>query len=219
MPGQTNSADTAQLLDDEGHPVKEAVIDETGETNTCLVISDTQALEQMTSGHVDEQDQQDSVWMRHALALADRAESEGEVPVGAVLVLNGAIIGEGWNRSIAGHDPTAHAEVMALREAGARLGNYRLLEATLYVTLEPCVMCAGAIIHGRVKRVVYGARDFKTGAAGSLLDILAHPGMNHRPCVTAGVLGDACADQLSSFFKRRRAQHKVERQRGMLSSR
>ncbi|BAE75055.1 tRNA-specific adenosine deaminase [Sodalis glossinidius str. 'morsitans'] len=154
----------------------------------------------------------DEVWMRHALMLAGRAEAEGEVPVGAVLVLNGAIIGEGWNRSIGHHDPTAHAEIMALRQGGQQAGNYRLLKATLYVTLEPCVMCAGAMIHARIGRLVFGARDEKTGAAGSLMDVLGHPGMNHRIELTGDMLAQACAAQLSDFFRRRRAQQKAQRQ-------
>lgn len=154
----------------------------------------------------------DEIWMRHALMLAGRAEAEGEVPVGAVLVLNGAIIGEGWNRSIGHHDPTAHAEIMALRQGGRQAGNYRLLKATLYVTLEPCVMCAGAMIHARIGRLVFGARDEKTGAAGSLMDVLGHPGMNHRIELTGDVLAQACATQLSDFFRRRRAQQKAQRQ-------
>lgn len=154
----------------------------------------------------------DEVWMRHALMLAARAQAEGEVPVGAVLVLNGAIIGEGWNRSIGHHDPTAHAEIMALRQGGQQAGNYRLLNATLYVTLEPCVMCAGAMIHARIGRLVFGARDEKTGAAGSLMDIIGHPGMNHRIALTGDVLAQACSAQLSEFFRHRRAQHKAQRQ-------
>lgn len=154
----------------------------------------------------------DEIWMRHALMLAGRAEAEGEVPVGAVLVLNGAIIGEGWNRSIGHHDPTAHAEIMALRQGGQQAGNYRLLKATLYVTLEPCVMCAGAMSHARIGRLVFGARDEKTGAAGSLMDVLGHPGMNHRIELTGDVLAQVCATQLSDFFRRRRAQQKAQRQ-------
>jgi tRNA(adenine34) deaminase len=148
-------------------------------------------------------------WMQHALTLAQRAWEEGEVPVGAVLVLNGQAIGEGWNRPIGRHDPTAHAEMMALRQGGAVLQNYRLLNATLYVTLEPCVMCAGAMVHSRIARLVFGARDAKTGAAGSLLDVLAHPGMNHRVAVTEGVLAPACSALLSDFFRQRRQQQKA----------
>ena len=148
-------------------------------------------------------------WMRLALALAQRAWAEGEVPVGAVLVHNNQVIGEGWNRPIGRHDPTAHAEIMALRQGGLVLQNYRLLDATLYVTLEPCVMCAGAMVHSRIGRVVFGARDAKTGAAGSLIDVLHHPGMNHRVEVTEGVLRDECATLLSDFFRMRRQEIKA----------
>ncbi len=152
---------------------------------------------------------QDERWMRHAMALAARAEGIGEIPVGAVLVLGDEILGEGWNRSISDHDACAHAEIMALRAAGARLENYRLLDTTLYVTLEPCCMCAGALIHSRVKRVVYGARDLKTGAAGSVFDILMDPRHNHSVALTGGVLAEVCSAQLSDFFKRRRAEKKA----------
>ncbi|MDF3826987.1 MULTISPECIES: tRNA adenosine(34) deaminase TadA [unclassified Pseudocitrobacter] len=150
-------------------------------------------------------------WMRHALTLAQRAWDEGEVPVGAVLVLDNQVIGEGWNRPIGRHDPTAHAEIMALRQGGMVLQNYRLINATLYVTLEPCVMCAGAMVHSRIGHVVFGARDAKTGAAGSLMDVLHHPGMNHRVEVTEGVLRDQCAGMLSDFFRERREQIKALR--------
>ncbi len=156
-------------------------------------------------------DTADEYWMRHALQLAQRAQEEGEVPVGAVLVLGDRVIGEGWNRTIGHHDPTAHAEIMALRQGGRVLQNYRLLDTTLYVTLEPCVMCAGAMVHSRIGRLVYGASDEKTGAAGSLLDILRHPGMNHQVAITSGVLAQTCADQLSTFFRLRRAQQKSRR--------
>ena len=152
-----------------------------------------------------EQAATDEKWMRHAMALAGRAEGIGEIPVGAVLVLGDEIVGEGWNRSISEHDACAHAEVMAIRAAGKQLANYRLLDTTLYVTLEPCCMCAGALIHSRVKRVVYGARDLKTGAAGSVFEILQDPRHNHSVELTGGVLADACSAQLSAFFKRRRA--------------
>ncbi len=156
-------------------------------------------------------EQADEFWMRHALRLAGRAEAEGEVPVGAVLVLGDRVIGEGWNRSIGRHDPTAHAEIMALRQGGTVLGNYRLVGTTLYVTLEPCVMCAGAMIHGRVGRLVFGARDEKTGAAGSLCDILRHPGINHFIDITSGVLEPECSSRLSAFFRGRRDAHKARR--------
>jgi tRNA(adenine34) deaminase len=151
-------------------------------------------------------------WMRHALTLAQRAQDEGEVPVGAVLVLDNQPIGEGWNRPIGRHDPTAHAEIMALRQGGQVMQNYRLLDATLYVTLEPCVMCAGAMVHSRIGRLVYGADDRKTGAAGSLLDVLRHPGMNHQVAIESGVLADACSAMLSEFFRQRRAQQKALKQ-------
>ena len=143
--------------------------------------------------------------MRRALALARRAEAEGEVPVGAVLVRGGDVIGEGWNRPIASADPTAHAEILALREAALRVGNYRLPGSTLYVTLEPCVMCAGAIIHARVERLVFGAADPKGGAAGSRFDLLpSDQRFNHRTACDGGLLAEECAELLRGFFRRRR---------------
>ncbi|MEI9751703.1 tRNA adenosine(34) deaminase TadA [Moellerella wisconsensis] len=157
------------------------------------------------------QSERDQYWMRYAMQLAKKAQDIGEIPVGAVLVKNDQLIAEGWNRPISDNDPTAHAEVIALRAGGERLVNYRLLDTTLYVTLEPCVMCAGAMIHGRVGRLVYGASDFKTGACGSLLDVIGHPGMNHRIEVVSGVLAEECADLLSQFFKLRREQKKQQK--------
>lgn len=154
----------------------------------------------------------DAYWMKQALALAQKAWDQGEVPVGAILVLDGKVIGQGWNRPITRHDPTAHAEIMALQQGGQIVQNYRLLNATLYVTLEPCVMCAGAMVHSRIKRLVYGASDLKTGAAGSLLDILRHPGMNHQIEIVSGVLATECSDMLSQFFQQRREQKKAERE-------
>jgi tRNA(adenine34) deaminase len=148
-------------------------------------------------------------WMRHALRLAKRAWDEGEVPVGAVLVHDNKVIGEGWNRPIGRHDPTAHAEIMALRQGGLVLQNYRLLDSTLYVTLEPCVMCAGAMVHSRIGSLVFGARDAKTGAIGSLMDVLGHPGMNHQVGVTEGVLAADCSAMLSDFFRARRLEKKA----------
>ncbi|WP_434668473.1 tRNA adenosine(34) deaminase TadA [Aeromonas sp. NJAU223] len=150
--------------------------------------------------------------MHHAMALASKAEGIGEIPVGAVLVLDDEVVGEGWNRSISEHDACAHAEIMAIRAAGTRLQNYRLLDTTLYVTLEPCCMCAGALIHSRVKRVVYGARDLKTGAAGSVFEILQDPRHNHSVELQGGVLAEVCSAQLSAFFKRRRAEKKAAKQ-------
>ncbi len=156
-------------------------------------------------------DNNDEFWMRHALQLAQRAWDEGEVPVGAVLVHEGRVIGEGWNRPIGHHDPTAHAEMIAIRQGGKVIENYRLLDTTLYVTLEPCVMCAGAMVHGRIGRLVFGARDAKTGAAGSLLDVLRHPGMNHQVQIEQGILAEDCAALLSDFFRQRRAEKKAQR--------
>ncbi len=143
--------------------------------------------------------------MAHALALAHRAADAGEVPVGAVIVRDEEIIGEGWNRPIGAHDASAHAEIQALRDAGRRVGNYRLPGATLYVTLEPCVMCAGAIIHARIERVVYAAADPKAGACGSVFDLLpSDRRFNHRTECSGGVLADACAETLRAFFRARR---------------
>lgn len=142
--------------------------------------------------------------MRQALALAQRAEAEGEVPVGAIIVRDDAIVAEGWNRPINGHDPTAHAEIVALRAAGEAEANYRLAGTTLYVTLEPCVMCAGAIIHARVERVIYGATDPRAGAAGSLFSILGTDQLNHQVNVQGGLLANECCELLRNFFKSRR---------------
>jgi len=150
----------------------------------------------------------DAQWMRHALALAQRAEAEGEVPVGAVLVHDGVVVGEGWNRPIAQHDPTAHAEIVALRAAAQHLQNYRLPETTLYVTLEPCVMCAGAILHARVARVVYGAPDPKGGAAGGVYNVLCEQRLNHVVDVTPGCMAEESANLLQTFFRGRRSRGK-----------
>lgn len=143
-------------------------------------------------------------WMKHALELARNAEAAGEVPVGAVLVRGDEVVGEGWNRPVSSNDPTAHAEMVALREAGRRLGNYRLVGTTLYVTLEPCVMCAGALVHARVSRVVFGAADPKTGAAGSVFDTLVSERHNHRVAVEGGLLAEASGALLRDFFRARR---------------
>ena len=148
----------------------------------------------------------DARWMRHALALAERAEQEGEVPVGAVLVgPDGEMLAEGWNRNITEHDPTAHAEVVALRRAGQALGNYRLTGCTLYVTLEPCAMCSMAMVHARLARVVYGATDPKTGAAGSVFNLLTDSRHNHRLVAEGGLLGDEAGQRLTDYFRRKRA--------------
>jgi len=150
--------------------------------------------------------ERDLAWMRHALALAERAEREhDEIPVGAVVVdASGTVVGEGWNRNIGDHDPSAHAEIVAMRESGRALGNHRLVGCTLYVTLEPCAMCAMAMVHARVARVVYGATDPKTGAAGSVFDLLADPRHNHRVEVTGGVLGEEAGNRLRNYFRAKR---------------
>ncbi|MEC7529677.1 tRNA adenosine(34) deaminase TadA [Alteromonas macleodii] len=153
--------------------------------------------------------EEDIMWMRHALTLADKAESIGEVPVGACVVLNGELIGEGFNTPITDNDPSAHAELRAVKEAAAAVQNYRLIDATLYVTLEPCSMCAGMLVHARVKRVVFGAKDAKTGAAGSVMNLLQHPALNHQLEVVSGVLADECANKLSDFFRKRRKEIKA----------
>ena len=144
--------------------------------------------------------------MRQALVLAERAQREDdEIPVGALVVdAEGNLVGEGWNRNIAEHDPSAHAEIVAMRRAGAALGNHRLVGCTLYVTLEPCAMCAMAMVHARVARVVFGAFDPKTGAAGSVFDLLADPRHNHRVEVTGGVLADESSTRLTAYFRAKR---------------
>jgi tRNA(adenine34) deaminase len=146
----------------------------------------------------------DEAFMRRALELAQRAQEEGEVPVGAVVVLEEKILGEGWNRPIAATDPTAHAEIQAMRAASSALSNYRLTGATLYVTLEPCVMCAGAMFHARIGRVVFGASDPKTGAAGSIVDLFKDEKLNHHAQIRGGVLAEQCRALLSGFFASRR---------------
>ncbi len=142
--------------------------------------------------------------MQHALTLAVQAAEAGEVPVGAVLVHDDKLIAEGWNQPISAHDPTAHAEIVTLRKAGQALGNYRLTGATLYVTLEPCTMCAGAIIHARIGRLVYGAADPRTGVAQSVTSLFEEPWHNHRVEVTGGVLAEPCGEILKDFFQQRR---------------
>lgn len=146
----------------------------------------------------------DVYWMRHALALAARAEAEGEVPVGAVVVRGDELLGEGWNRPVALKDPTAHAEVLALREAAQKAGDYRLGGATIYVTLEPCPMCAAAIAHARVARLVFGAWDPRQGAAGSVFNLVTARELNHRVDAFGGVLSEECGAILKQFFATRR---------------
>jgi len=153
---------------------------------------------------VMDQNALDIQYMQAALALAAEAALEGEVPVGAVVVKDGAIIGRGSNAPISRHDPSAHAEILALRDAASSIGNYRLVGCTLYVTLEPCAMCSGAIQHARIARLVYGAKDPKTGACGSVVDLMAEPRLNHHAEVAGGVMADTCGLMLSSFFAERR---------------
>ena len=146
----------------------------------------------------------DSAWMRAALELAQQAQQAGEVPVGAVVVKGDTVIGRGWNHPIGSRDPTAHAEIVALRDAAQALGNYRLADTTLYVTLEPCAMCAGAMVHARVQRLVFGAADPRAGAAGSVFDIVRAPPLNHQLQVTGGALAEECGVLLKQFFAGRR---------------
>lgn len=148
---------------------------------------------------------EDERWMREALALAVSAQARGEVPVGAIVIRDGAIVGRGGNAPIAGNDPTAHAEIAALRAAGAAIGNYRMPDCDLYVTLEPCAMCAGAILHARIRRLVFGTRDPKTGVCGSVIDLFAQSELNHHTVVHGEVLAAECGALLSAFFATRRA--------------
>jgi len=158
------------------------------------------------------ENEEDIALMREALRLAGQAAQIGEVPVGAVVVLDGEIIGRGYNAPISRHDPSAHAEMMALRDAAQRLGNYRLVDCELFVTLEPCLMCAGAIMHARIARVIYGASDPKTGACGSVLNAFAESRLNHHTAVSGGVLAEECGAMISNFFALRRAQQKMQAQ-------
>ena len=151
----------------------------------------------------------DKYWMQKALELAQHAEAEDEVPVGAVIVKDNQLIAEGWNHPIQAHDPSAHAEMMAIRNAGQTLNNYRLIDTTLYVTLEPCPMCVGAMIHARIKRLVFGAFDPKTGAAGSVFDLINAEQHNHHIEVTGGVEEERCRQILQAFFKRKREKKSV----------
>lgn len=151
----------------------------------------------------------DADFMQIALQLAEEAAKEGEVPVGAIVVKDGVVIGRGYNRPITNHDPSAHAEIQALRDAAQTVSNYRLVDCTLYVTLEPCVMCTGAIQHARIARLVYGASDPKTGACGSVINLMAENKLNHHCEVFSGVMADTCGALLSQFFKHRRNQQKT----------
>ena len=146
----------------------------------------------------------DELWMDEALRCARRALDAGEVPVGAVVVCAGHVVGRGWNRNIGERDPTAHAEIVALREAGRNVGNHRLVDCELFVTIEPCSMCAGAAVHARVRRLVYGADDPKSGAVRSILQLVNHPGLNHQMAIRSGVLAGRSAEIVQEFFRRRR---------------
>jgi len=146
----------------------------------------------------------DELWMEEALRCAQRALEIGEVPIGAVVVRNGEIVGRGWNRTISDHDPTAHAEIVALREAGATIGNYRLGDCDLFVTIEPCAMCSGAMVHARIERLVYGSEDPKAGAVHSIIQVVNHPQLNHMLEVRSGVLAGRSAELLQTFFRNRR---------------
>jgi tRNA(adenine34) deaminase len=146
----------------------------------------------------------DAAWMEQALAQARLAAEEGEVPVGALVIKDGEIVGQGHNRNLLENDPTAHAEIIALRQAAARLGNHRLGGCVMFATIEPCAMCAGAMIHARLARLVYGANDPKAGAAGSVLEVINHPKLNHKMEVTSGVLADRCSEILQDFFHKKR---------------
>lgn len=152
----------------------------------------------------------DEIWMEEALREAQRAEAAGEVPVGAIVVHHGRIIGRGCNRNLLEHDPSAHAEIVAMREAGRALCNHRLIDCELFVTVEPCAMCAGTMIHARLKRLIYGAHDVKAGAVVSVMQVLNHPQLNHRMEITSGVLAGRCMDIVQAFFRARRKNPQVQ---------
>ncbi|MBA6254305.1 MAG: tRNA(adenine34) deaminase [Colwellia sp.] len=158
----------------------------------------------------------DQVFMQRAFELAQQAEAINEIPVGAVVVANNQVISEGYNQSITLNDPSAHAEMVAVRRAGLALQNYRLLDCTLYVTLEPCPMCAGLLVHSRIKRVVYATPDLKTGAAGSAFNLLSDEKHNHQIVLSCGIMAKECSQLLSAFFKRRRAEKKALKQQAKL---
>ncbi len=168
---------------------------------------------------VDSKEQQvlDQQFMKRAYELAEQAEAIDEIPVGAVVVANNKIVSEGYNQSITLNDPSAHAEMVAIRQAGLALKNYRLLDCTLYVTLEPCTMCAGLLVHSRIKRVVFATTDLKTGAAGSAFNLLSNEKHNHQIQVSSGVMAEECSQLLSAFFKRRRAEKKALKKKTKLA--
>jgi len=158
-----------------------------------------------------EQQALDKAFMQRAYQLAQQAENIDEIPVGAVVVADGQIIGEGFNQSITLNDPSAHAEMLAIKQAAIAINNYRLLDCTLYVTLEPCPMCAGLLVHSRINRLVFAAKDLKTGSAGSVFNLTTHEKLNHQIEVEQGVLAKQCSELLSNFFKRRRKEKKQEK--------
>lgn len=200
--GNTSNGNTSNsnISNDRSHHNSNGISEGSSNVRSCK--SSNANCEGATDQH--DFDEFDERCMAEALDLAQRAADAGEVPVGAVVAQGDRIVGRGWNRNIDTHDPSAHAEITALREAGKTLGNHRLVDCTLYVTLEPCVMCAGAMIHARVKRVVFGAADPKTGAAGSKFDVLTNPSHNHLPVVAGGCRAQASASLLKDFFKSRR---------------
>jgi|SRR5581483_9115380 len=158
----------------------------------------------MQANTVDMRSQDDAAWMEQALEQARLGAQLGEVPIGALVIRDGEIVGQGHNRNLLDNDPTAHAEIVALRDAAKRLGNHRLGGCTVYATIEPCAMCAGALIHARIARLVYGASDPKAGAAGSILQVLNHPELNHKMEVAPGVLAEKCSEILQDFFRKKR---------------
>jgi tRNA(adenine34) deaminase len=164
----------------------------------------TMVMTETKKNPADMQPGEDGAWMELALEQARLAALAGEVPVGALVIRNGEVIGQGHNRNLLDNDPTAHAEIVALRQAAARVGNHRLIGCTMVATIEPCSMCAGALIHARIARLVYGATDPKAGAAGSTVQVINHPSLNHRMEVTAGVLADKCSEILQQFFRKKR---------------
>lgn len=161
---------------------------------------------------INNQQTLDDTFMKRAYQLALQAENINEIPVGAVVVANGKIIGEGYNQSITLNDPSAHAEMLAIRQAGQIIKNYRLSDCTLYVTLEPCPMCAGLLVHSRISRLVFATTDTKTGSAGSMMNLVQHDSLNHQITVTSGVMAQQCSELLSNFFKRRRQEIKAKKQ-------
>jgi len=165
-----------------------------------------------------EQEALDHQFMSRAMELARKAEALGEIPVGAVVVHNGEVIGEGFNLSITSNDPSAHAEMIAIREAGQYLNNYRLIDCTLYVTLEPCPMCAGLLVHSRISRLVFATTDMKTGSAGSVFNLVDNENLNHQVTVCAGIQAEECSQRLSAFFQRRRKEKKQQKKANKLNN-